>query len=214
MQYLKMDEEEINYRVLRRIQQTEKASPAISNIHSDFYGDLQNYISSIKERLSNEDSENKQKLLIDEIKNTKKIATSIYEQREKKILLAATSKTRGGNPNLKNLTPIERNLFDSVLELMIKSRIKVFEGDENNSLEKGMTETEKTTEGNIENNPEGNRIISNKNPIVTVIKDMPEFVGTDTKNYNLKKGDALSIPKDMEEMLSKRNIVKEIKSRT
>ena len=68
-----MDEEEINYRVLRKIQQTEKASPAISNIHSDFYGDLQNYISSIKERLSNEDSENKQKLLIDEIKNTKKI---------------------------------------------------------------------------------------------------------------------------------------------
>lgn len=209
-----MDEEEINYRVLRKIQQTEKASPAISNIHSDFYGDLQNYISSIKERLQNKDSENIQKLLIDEIKNTKKIATSIYEQREKKILLAATSKARGGNPNLKNLTPMERNLFDSVLELMVKSRIKAFEGDENNSLEKGMAETEKTIEENIENIPEENKIISNKNPIVAVIKDMPEFVGTDTKNYNLKKGDVLSIPKDMEEMLSKRNIVKEIKSQT
>ncbi len=209
-----MDEEEINYRVLRKIQQTEKASPAISNIHSDFYGDLQNYISSIKERLQNKDSENIQELLIDEIKNTKKIATSIYEQREKKILLAATSKARGGNPNLKNLTPMERNLFDSVLELMVKSRIKAFEGDENNSLEKGMAETEKTIEENIENIPEENKIISNKNPIVAVIKDMPEFVGTDTKNYNLKKGDVLSIPKDMEEMLSKRNIVKEIKSQT
>ncbi len=61
-------------------------------------------------------------LIIDEIENTKKIGISIYEHREKKILLAAISKARGGNPDLKNIIQEEKILFDSVYELILNSR--------------------------------------------------------------------------------------------
>jgi hypothetical protein len=43
-----------------------------------------------------------------------------------------------------------------------------------------------------------------------VAKDIPEFIGTDAKKYNLRKGDVLSLPKDMSDTLSKRDAVKEI----
>jgi hypothetical protein len=54
-------------------------------------------------------------------------------------------------------------------------------------------------------------IEQNKNPIVQVTHDIPEFIGTDMKKYNLKKGDVISIPPDMKTMLSKKNVIRELK---
>ena len=50
----------------------------------------------------------------------------------------------------------------------------------------------------------------NNKPILMITEDIPEFVGTDAKNYHLRKGDVISIPPDMEEMLSKRGVAKKI----
>ena len=50
----------------------------------------------------------------------------------------------------------------------------------------------------------------NLNPIVRVTQDMPEFIGTNEKKYNLRKNDILSLPKDMHDMLCKRGAVKKI----
>jgi hypothetical protein len=50
----------------------------------------------------------------------------------------------------------------------------------------------------------------NSNPIIRVTQDMPEFIGTNEKKYNLRKNDILSLPKDMHDMLCKRGVVKKI----
>ena len=199
-----MEEDEINYRNLRKIQQTEKNSPVLTEIKSDFYNALLEYLENLNDRLENETSSQKQILLKDEIQNTKKIAMNIYEQREKKILLAVISKARGGNPDLKNMVDAEKNLFDPILELMLKSRKKILEienrENKSNNIKAIKSNEEKTKEKQ-----------ENPNPIVKVTQDIPEFIGTDEKKYNLRKNDVLSLPKDMEEMLSKRDVVKKIK---
>jgi DNA replication initiation complex subunit (GINS family) len=149
-------------------------------------------------------------LLKEEVQNTRKIATNIYEQREKKIILAAISKTRGGEPDLKNLVGVERNLFDSIIQMMVQTREELLN---KKTKEK---EEEKTVEASVEPKAENKKqeIITPKqqniNPIVMVAKDIPEFIGTDAKKYNLRKGDVLSLPKDMSDTLSKRDAVKEI----
>ncbi|MCK4902769.1 MAG: hypothetical protein KAS76_05360, partial [Thermoplasmatales archaeon] len=51
----------------------------------------------------------------------------------------------------------------------------------------------------------------NSNPIVRVNQDVPEFIGTDEKKYNLRKNDLISLPEDMSETLSKRGVVEKIK---
>jgi len=198
-----MEEDEINYRTLRKTQQMEKNSPVLTELKTDFYNVLSEYLKNLNNRLERETSSQKQILLKDEIQNTKKIATNIYEQREKKILLAVISKARGGNPDLKNMIDVEKNLFDPVLNLMLDSRKKILEikTKENKSNNTKTVEPKEKTEEKQENS----------NPIVRVTQDIPEFIGTDEKKYNLRNNDVVSLPKDMSDMLSKRGVVEKIK---
>ena len=193
-----MDVAEINYKTLRKIQQMEKNSPMLTKIDSDFYSVLSKYLKYLDSRLEKESSSQKQKLLKDEIQNTKKIVMNIYEQREKKVLLAAISKARGGNLDLKNFVDAEKKLFDSILNLMVQSRREL--------LNKKSQEGKKTVESKKESKKQ-----ENTNSIVRVVQDIPEFIGTDTKKYNLKRGDVVTLPEDMGDTLSKRGVVKEIK---
>ena len=200
-----MDEDEISYRALRKIQQMEKNSPMLTELKSDFYDALLEFLEKLNNRLESETSSYKQMLLNDEIQNIKKIATSIYEQREKKILLATVSKARGGNPDLKNIIDIEKDLFNSVLNLMINSRKKILEIEtRENTSNDSKTIDSKEEEKNEEKQ-------ENSNPIVRVTQDIPEFIGTDEKKYNLRNDDVISLPEDMSDMLSKRGVVKRIK---
>jgi len=198
-----MEEEGINYKTLRKIQQTEKTSPTLTSITPGFYSDLSEYLKNLDERFEKESNSQKQMLLRDEIQNTRKISTSIYEQREKKILLAAISKARGGEPDLKNLVDEEKKLFDSTLQNMNETREKLLNKKTENK-EKPQQEAVKSEEKKEEK--------INTNPIVLVTNDIPEFIGTDENKYILKKGDVLSLPRDMSETLSKRGMMKEVKT--
>ncbi len=198
-----MEEDEINYRSLREIQQLEKNSPVLTELKSYFYTDLSKYLNELEKRLKNESSLQKKTLLKDEIENTKKIAIHIYELREKKILFAAITKTRGGNPDIKNMLNIEKNLFDSLINVLKTTRIQLFkqEPTEKNTIdsEEKAVETKKLEEKQ-----------KNSNPIVRVIEDVPEFIGTNEKRYYLRKNDVLSLPDDMCEMLYRRGVIKKI----
>ena len=196
-----MDIDEIDYKTLRRIQQLEKNSPLLTKIDSNFYFKLSEYLKNLDKLIEKEDNSQKNKLLQDEIQNTKKIATGIYEQREKKIVQAALSKARGGRPDLKNLLNVEKPLYDSIINLMMQSRKEILnnkaEGKKNNEM---PIKPEETVEK-----------IENTNPIVRVTTDIPEFIGTDMKTYSLRKDDVLSLPKEMSEPLLKRDVIKQIK---
>ena len=200
-----MEDDEINYRALRKIQQMEKNSPILTDLRSGFYDNLSEYLEDLNNRLGSESSSQKQMLLKDEIQNTKKIATSIYEQREKKVLLAAVTKARGGNPDLKNMVNIEKNLFEPVLELMLNTRKKILENETIENISNDTKAAEPAEEKKTEEKQE------NSNPIVRVNQDVPEFIGTDEKKYNLRKNDLISLPEDMSDTLSKRGVVEKIK---
>ena len=74
-------EEEINYRYLRKIQQSEKNSPKLSKLDKNFYNDVSKYLKNLENRNKKNDSLQKQKIIHEEIKNTKKIIENIYELR-------------------------------------------------------------------------------------------------------------------------------------
>ncbi|MDH7516996.1 MAG: hypothetical protein QHH19_01430 [Candidatus Thermoplasmatota archaeon] len=197
-----MEEEGISYKSLRKIQQAEKNSPTLTSINPGFYSDLSEYLKKLDERFEKESNPQKQMLLRDEIQNTKKIAISIYERREKKILLAAISKARGGNPDMKNLVDDEKKLFELTLKTMNETREKLLNKKTGNK-EKPAEEIPKADEEKEEE--------TNTNPIVMVTNDIPEFIGTDANKYVLKKGDVLSLPGDMSSTLCRRGVAKEVK---
>ena len=93
-----MDISDISYRMLREIQRKEESSPRLSKLDDDFYDVLHTYLHQLNERCQEESTSQKKMLLTDEIQNMVKINKTIYESREKKIVLAAMSQARGGRP--------------------------------------------------------------------------------------------------------------------
>jgi DNA replication initiation complex subunit (GINS family) len=199
-------DDEINYKVLRKIQEMEKNSSVLNELKTGFYKDLGAYLNNLNKRIKSESSTQKQLLLKDEIESIKKIAKNIYEQREKKIVLAAVSKARGGNPDQKNFLENEKKLFDLILETINDSRTKIF----NDNYEKDGNRKQNPQKPD-KNNEENNVQKQNPNKIVYIKENIPEFIGTDTKKYNLRKNDVITISDDMSKTLLKRDVAEEIK---
>jgi DNA replication initiation complex subunit (GINS family) len=199
-----MDVADINYKTLRRIQELEKKSPLLSKIDPLFYKKLSEYLKSLSGRVEKEKDQKKAKLFHEEIHNTEKIAHRIYEQREKKIVQAALSKSRGGTPDLNNMINVEKTLYDSLVKQIQTCRKDIFEQKQKqpeiNAVE--------VTEGCVETM----RKETNTNPVVRVMQDMPEFIGTDMKTYHLRKNDVLSLSEDISTPLLKGKVVKKIKT--
>jgi DNA replication initiation complex subunit (GINS family) len=198
-----MDEhEEINYKTLRKLQQAEQTSSVPTKINMKFYQDLSSYNKKIEQSVESEKNPLKLKLFADEVQNTKKIANSIYELREKKIVQAALATARGAAPDLRNLLDIEKKLYYTLLEQIMVSRREIFEEPTDHQSKKQPASPA------VVEPPTRN---PNTNPIVRVLKDTPEFIGTDEKTYLLCKDDVLSLPREMTELLLKKEVVKQVK---
>ncbi len=198
-----MDEhEEISYKTLRRLQQGEQTASVLTKINANFYQDLTTYVRNIERSVEQETNKLKVKLFTDEVQNTKKIANSIYELREKKIVQAALATARSATPDLKNLLDIEKKLYTALVEQIALSRKEIFEEPAERPT------TKQTVQQPV---PEKQTTEPNTHPIVRVVEDTPEFIGTDEKTYSLRKEDVISLPDEMTVPLLKKGVVKQVK---
>jgi DNA replication initiation complex subunit (GINS family) len=196
------EHEGITYKTLRRIQQAEQTASGLTKIDATFYQDVAAYIKSVEQSIEYEKNPAKLKLFSDELSNMKKIISSIYELREKKIVHTALSTVRSGTPDLKNFLDVEKRLFDSLVDQICCSRQEVFEDKK-----------ESPPASSVPSQPEEQSSARepNTNPIVRVVEDTPEFVGTDEKTYALRKEDVLSLPSETAGPLLKKGVVKQVK---
>ena len=200
-----LSDEEISYKFLRKIQQIEKNQPMLSKITPGFYKELNDFISNLERRLEKETVDQKKTIFKEELENIKKITSNIYEQREKKIVLSAISRVRGGNPDTSNMTPSEKKLFDNIVTSLLKNREEIFKKTSETDVDE-----EETVEPEKEEKIEEIENKVNTNPVVRVNETLPEFIGTDEKKYYLRRDDILSLPNDMKDVLSKRSVVEEL----
>jgi len=107
------------YMIFREIQLMEEKSPLLTKIEQKFYSKLPEF-----QKNPNNTTEK-------EIQNIEKIFIGICELREKKIVQAAHSKARGGKPDLKNMLDEEKKLFDSIVDIILQSRKRIFNKDQN-----------------------------------------------------------------------------------
>ena len=216
-----MDDEELTYKTLRKIQQAEKNSPQITQINKEFYHDVSVFLNQLEKRLVDEKKPQKQMLLAEESQNIEKIIRNIYEHREKKIMLAAISKARGGNPGIKHLLAEEKMFFDELYQNIVLFRKKILPGESELSedkKEKTKSFPSKPTSKSTTNKqdttiqPEEKEIEpTNTHPILRIRENIPSFVGTNNQNYTLYKGDIVSLPEDMAKMLLNKKVAIEIK---
>jgi DNA replication initiation complex subunit (GINS family) len=183
----------LTYEELRKIEQLERNTPELIKLDSSFYGSLHEHIKNLEEKLQLEQKTNsgsrKAMLLINEIKNTKRLSQGIYERREKKIVQGALAVVRGGTPQLKYLTELEKHFYEKLLSTLQEGRRMIIEEKQKNKDE----------------NKDETRIM------VRVLQDIPQFVGNNMKKYTLKEEDVVTLPNDIGKILIKRGVVEKIK---
>lgn len=174
----------LNYSKLRNIEQKEKNSPYLTDIGTEFYKEAIEHIKKLEEKIEEEKIKNpaskKIILLSDELRNTKRIWESIFERREKKIVLAALSAVRGGKAMPENLTREEKIFYEDLVNLLKENRKRIFEKQKKEFL------------------------------IIRILKDIPPFVGSDMKKHILKKEDVISMPVEMANLLINRGAAEKV----
>lgn len=202
-----MSKDSVDYKILRKIQQEEKSSPFLTKIDYHLFEDAEAYHSVLVDRLQKDVKPSRQLIISEQIQNVEKIIKSIYEIREKKIILAAMAKARGGNPNEKHFISLEKTLFLTVHSLLLKNREHLLyqKVQKNKDAYKNERELETEPQTNLHET-----LILDKNEEVTIIvrilETIPTFIGTDTREYHLKKHDIVSLPKNLASMLISKKV--------
>jgi hypothetical protein len=80
-----------------------------------------------------------------------------------------------------------------------------------NILKKNKTEYKNNNNRKIENQKEIKKEeTKGSNIVARVTKEIPEFIGTDEKKYNLRINDVLSLPENMSKTLEKRGVIEKV----
>lgn len=218
-----MSENYYNYKTLRQLQQKEQKNPTPTQIPNDFYIKVESFVKKLEESFDENANVLKAKLYKQELSNTKKLAQSIYDLREKKIVSAALIAARNAQPDLSHFIDVELELYQKLLGALKESRHSLSKElpkkkkhiakneakhplAQDESKEK-KREQEKNSSSKVQPTSEPTRI-------VRVNEDLPEFVGTDAKTYSLHKEDVLCLPESMVPLLCKRGIIQEIVLKT
>ncbi|HEX17455.1 MAG TPA: DNA replication complex GINS family protein [Thermoplasmatales archaeon] len=180
--------EGISYKELRTIHQIEKKNPNPVELDQDFYGKARSYMERLKILANSEEDEHKRKLIEDELRNVKQILLDIYGLREKKIVLSALSRARGGKPDVRSLLREEKGLFEEILGCLNKYRKIILEGKE--EKKEGMERKERF--------------------LVLIKEDIPRFVGPDMKRYRLRRGDIITLSGELFDILKRKGVAERI----
>jgi len=210
-----MDDEEFGYIQLRKIQEAERKTSLLTKINDNFYEKGMHHVRTLQNRLEQETKTSRNMIIFDQIQGIEKILRSIYELREKKIILAAMAKARGGAPSEKHYLSAEYDFFSNLYKMMMLTRKNIFdqkearlpsETVEENELVKKEKEPvkEEKTEEPLPSAPQ--KDTKNTHAIICVKEDIPTFIGTDAKQYLLHKGDILSLPNQLSNMLVSRKV--------
>lgn len=124
-----MDEETFTYAMLRRIERAENTSPRLQKLEARFWERLGEHLTKLRQAFQDQQEEDptsrRTVVLADELRNTQRLAESIWGFREKKVVqgaLAATRKREGKTEPPEHTTAEERHLFETVCGVLQRAR--------------------------------------------------------------------------------------------
>jgi len=181
---------DLSYDEIRRIHRIEKNTSKLVEVEADFYNQLADFIASEK------------KAYLDSLKdfsvgkarsftNMKKMVEEIFSMREKKILGLALIASRTNETNDARMAVQEKEVYKNVLKML---------NSHNTLLSQFFSENDvprKTPKKELKEVP------------VTIVQDIPSFVGGDMKEYGpFKKDEVVKLPNKIASLLVKRNFGK------
>ncbi len=173
---------ELSYDEIRRIHRLEKNTAKLVQVEPEFYSDLQEFL--VQEKQSyleslRDFSSSKARDFV----NLKKMVEEIFSMRTKKLLSAALVSSRTSESSEDNMALQEKKMFRETLAILQK----------HSALLGGIFSDGKSAESERDLNTLS----------VEILSDIPEFVGTDMKEYGpFKKGVTVRLPAKIARLLS------------
>ena len=178
---------DLSFDEIRRIHRLEKNTSQLVEVEKEFYNELhaflqkekQAYLESLKD-FSVSDTRR--------FSNLKKMVEEIFSMREKKLLNKALIASRTKEASEEHMALQEKELFKKMLELL----------EEHGALLNGL----------FENEAAGKKPSKDLNNLsVRILSDIPEFVGSDMKEYGpYRKGQKVAIPLKIAKLLESRKL--------
>lgn len=175
----------LNYGDLQSIYRSEKKSPLLQSVSSDFYSEVAEFISKV------EDEHREQ---------AKKLVEEIYSLRTSKIIRLA-SRTGEHEPP-KNMVPQEAEMYNKLISLVLDYRRRIFGEEDKDYIE--PTEIQTATKTEEEEAKDGK--IS-----VRILSAMPAIIGSDMAHYGpFEGGEEVRLPHKTAKILIDKGFAEEI----
>ncbi len=216
---------------LRAAQENERRSEKLQELPDSFYEDAAEYIEDLREERDACDDPfgDKAQRLNDAINSARQVTEAIYERRVGKVVKMASLAANGHTASEDRMTREEREMYATIVEEICanQSRIKdVLEG----ALKDGdVSETADTespdevrdargagTEVSDDGDPEPETVVGDGDgsegdyATVRVVESLPEFVGTDGREYSLGEEDVARIPEENARALCEKEVAVEV----
>lgn len=176
-------------------------------------------------------------LLQNELRNTLSLAQDIVLLRLRKMANRAVDSLEGGKVDVRALTPTEKDLYGEMASFMARSRQELLPrtgpaaasravardaGEAHDPGGTGVPMTGPEVEGGAKaaepvaapaaapNVPGTSDAAAVDAAFVHVTRDTPPFAGEDGQTYSLKKGDMVSLPKKLAQVLVDRGMAEEV----
>ncbi|UCH89132.1 MAG: DNA replication complex GINS family protein [Thermoplasmata archaeon] len=235
------EKDEFTYENIRQIHLKEMKNSSLTRLEPTFYEDFFSHLTNLKDDyqklIKAAPDEAGTVMLGEEIRKLKSLINSIHERRERKIIFLAQVEARGGSPNTKNFTNVERRFYDELVPILKKARNKL-DKMESNDIQPDSSGEDSTF--NISQSPPesdkskaADNIQSDSNkkqslPVITtgedakgggddliivqILEDDITFQDEQARNYFLKKEDVLTLPAQYAQILVKRGAAKIIEN--
>ena len=220
--------EEMGFKFIQQVQQRESRSHNLTKLPADFFDTLAQHIERLRQLAREEAAKDPMSttatLLQNELKNTLRLAQDIVSLRLRKMANRAVDSLEGGKVDLRSLTPSEKDVYTDLARILATAHQDMTPGRDGPSrvaarpsppvappapepgpLASTDEEPRETTAPlDVDGGGEEGKAL------VHVLEDVPSFAGEGGRTYSLRRGDLVTLPDRLAEVLVGRGMAERV----
>jgi len=231
----------MGFKFIQQVQQRESRSHNLTKLPADFFANLSLHLAGLRqlarEEMALDPLSTTATLIQNELRNTLSLAQDIVLLRLRKMANRAVDSLEGGRVDIRALTPKEKDLYGEISRFMAMAHSQLFpDGGKGGTPQAAAAAAASAPASRappstpVPSEPEAGPALAvppaeetvaaetrgdgdGEGPtLIHVLKDTAPFAGDDGQTYSLKKGDVVSLPARLAQVLVSRGMAEEVRS--
>ncbi len=196
----------MNLEDMRLIQVNERRSQGLQALGHDFYENVRAYINELEDRKRHADAA-RVAMIEDELQSARRVIDEIFKRRLGKIVKMASTRAFGLDIQPDGATQEELKIFEQLVHSIQEGKSEILGSIVQPKVAEKTEKTPRRTESSLLKRTD----IGKEFTVVRVLKDIPTFMGTDGRSYQLSNEDVAVLPEVNAKALCDRHVAVAIK---